>query len=110
MLFTDNYRLALTTCRYILFTLHHEDTVNAKSIELATAFDLQKEHIWHNNRWRNFNNLHTLDINRYVIRKLDPSTPWLEVKKIVESENEKCRELSNQKYHHCLINEENFLF
>lgn len=100
--FGDNYKLTFTTCRYILFTLHHEDTVNAKNIELATIFDLQKEHIWHNNRYRNFNNLHTLDIDRYVNHKLDPSTPWSEVKTIIESENKKWADLSNQKFHQLL--------
>ncbi|ETT61193.1 MULTISPECIES: hypothetical protein [Paenibacillus] len=100
--FGDNTKLTFTTCRYILFTLHHENTVNSKNIELATIFDLQKEHIWHNNRYRNFNNLHTLDIDRYVNRKLAPSTPWSEVKKIIESENKKWRDLSNQKFNQLL--------
>jgi hypothetical protein len=75
--FGDSYRLGLTTCRYILFILHHEETVNAKSAELAAVFELQEEHIWHNNRWRNFNNLHMLDVDRYVNHKLDPRGPKL---------------------------------
>lgn len=106
----DNYKFTFTTCRYILFTHYHKDTLNTRSIELAAIFDLQSEQMWHNNRHRNYNNLFTLDVDRYVNKKLDPSTPWSEVKKIIESENEKWRDLSRKKFHQVLNKREQLPF
>ncbi|OGO78905.1 MAG: hypothetical protein A2Y23_00150 [Clostridiales bacterium GWB2_37_7] len=69
-----------------------------KNVELAPIFDLQKEHIWHNNRHWDFNDLTKLDIDKYVGRKLDPATNWEKVKEIIEREREGWRKKEQQKF------------
>jgi hypothetical protein len=47
--------------KYLLFTRFKEKPVNEGQIRLSHIFQLQKEHIWHNNRYLYFNNIYKLD-------------------------------------------------
>ena len=84
--------------KYLLFTQYHEQIANMSFIELSPIFKLQMEHIWHNNRYGNFNNIHRLDVDKIVGRELDPSTPWAEVKNIIKKEREGWGEKEREKY------------
>lgn len=88
--------------KYLLFTQYHEPLANMNSLELAPMFKLQKEHIWHNNRYFNFNRISSLDVDKQVNHKLDPSTPWWKVKNIIENERKHWREQSEEKYNQLL--------
>lgn len=92
----------LPTVKYLLFTQYHEPLANMNSLELAPMFKLQKEHIWHNNRYFNFNRISSLDVDKQVNRKLDPSTPWWKVKNIIEDERKHWRKESEEKYNQLL--------
>lgn len=57
---------------------------------------LQEEHIWHNNRYQNYNDISTLNIDD---SKLNPSTEWCHVKKIIKNQREQREEKYNQILH-----------
>ncbi|PES64231.1 hypothetical protein CN507_20895 [Bacillus cereus] len=77
----------LPVFKYLLLTQYHHPVVNMNSTNLAPIFQLQKEDIWHNNRCFNFNDISRLDVDK-VGYELDPSTPWREIKKIIEEKKE----------------------
>lgn len=88
----------LPIVKYLLFTVYKKELANIDKVELAPIFNLQKELIWHNNRYYNYNDLRTLDVNPSPKRKLNPLTPWNEVQSIVNRERkdwqkEKCGKL-----------------
>jgi hypothetical protein len=80
----DNSVIEAKEVKYMLFRLNDQLTINCSEVELAKIFQLQVDAIWHNNRHFNFNQLHKLDIDKEVKNNLDPSTPWEEVKKLIE--------------------------
>lgn len=88
--------------KYLLFTEYKEKPANMNKVQLAPIFDLQKELIWHNNRYWNFNNLSQLDVDNLVDHKLPPSTPWKEVKTIINRERENWEKKRDEKFNQFL--------
>lgn len=85
--------------KYLLFTEYHEAFANMDILELAPIFKLQEEHIWHNNRHKNFNDISTLNIDD---NKLNPSVEWSCVKKEIKNQREHWREQRENKFEQIL--------
>ncbi|AJA42578.1 hypothetical protein phiCT453B_26 (endogenous virus) [Clostridium phage phiCT453B] len=69
--------------KHILFKLNNQAVFNCHEVELAKIFELESKHIWHNNRYHNFNNLGSIDIDKNPHKKLEDSTSWKKIKEIV---------------------------
>ncbi|WP_176548019.1 hypothetical protein [Bacillus pseudomycoides] len=66
--------------KYLLFTEYHQSIANMDILELAPIFKLQEEHIWHNNRYSNYNDTSKLDVDD---NNLNSSIKWSQVKEII---------------------------
>ncbi|MGG0724222.1 hypothetical protein [Bacillus mycoides] len=101
--FKDSDCIQPPVVKYLLLTQYHGLVVNMNSTELSPIFELQREHIWHNNRYSNYNDTSNLDVdNKIVGHELDLSTPWGKVKEIVKENKEVWREKKDEKYNQIL--------
>lgn len=83
--------------KIILFRLYNEDVINSEVAELAKIFKLELEHIWHNNRWQNFNSIHKLDFDRSSKENNEDIT-WKEVKEIIKEKKDEWHVKSSEKF------------
>lgn len=83
--------------KIILFRLYNEDVINGETAELSKIFKLELEHIWHNNRWQNFNNIHKLDFDRSSKDNNEDIT-WKEVKEIIKEKKDEWHVKSSVKF------------
>lgn len=95
-------KIGFKEIKYLLFTKYNNNIANMNDYHIAPIFELQKEHIWYQNRKRNFNDLTKIDIDKNVRNKLDPNTPWKTVKEIVNNERENWGKKENEKFHELL--------
>lgn len=96
---TERIPIDFKEIKYILFTKYHEDIANMGNYHIAPIFKLQKEHIWCNNRWWNFNDLTKIDIDN---NRLETNTPWGTVQEIIKNERKKWNEKQKEKFHELL--------
>ncbi|MGH0945462.1 hypothetical protein ACQVTS_31350 [Bacillus mycoides] len=78
----------------MLFTEYHESIANMDTLELAPIFKLQEEHIWHNNRYSNYNDISKLDVDD---NKLNFSIKWSQVKEFIQNKRKHFEKQSEEK-------------
>ncbi|MGR5865063.1 hypothetical protein ACT7DZ_17320 [Bacillus cereus] len=80
--------------KYLLLTEYHESIANMDTLELAPIFKLQEEHIWHNNRYSNYNDTSKLDVDD---NNLNSSIKWSQVKEIIKNKRKHFEKQSEEK-------------
>lgn len=73
--------------KYLLITKYTgNNPINIKRIELSPIFNLQKDHIWHNNKYKECNRVSYLNIDHPYNYKINPLTYFKGLGEFIENE------------------------